>query len=39
MNVYKNITELIGKTPLFEPTNYEKDNEIKSTLLCKLEAP
>ena len=37
MNVYKNITELIGKTPLFEPTNYEKDNEIKSTLLCKLE--
>ena len=37
MNIYKNITELIGKTPLFEPTNYEKDNGITTTLLCKLE--
>lgn len=37
MNVYKNITELIGKTPLFEPTNYEKDNKLNATLLCKLE--
>ena len=37
MNIYKNITELIGKTPLFEPTNYEKDNNLTATLLCKLE--
>ena len=37
MKIYKNITELIGKTPLFEPTNYEKDNGITTTLLCKLE--
>ena len=37
MKIYKNITELIGKTPLFEPTNYEKDNATKATLLCKLE--
>ena len=37
MKIYKNITELIGKTPLFEPTNYEKDNDLSATLLCKLE--
>lgn len=37
MKIYRNITELIGKTPLFEPTNYEKDNGTKATLLCKLE--
>lgn len=37
MKIYKNITELIGKTPLFEPTNYESDNNVKARLLCKLE--
>lgn len=37
MKIYKNITELIGKTPLFEPTNYEKDKGINATVLCKLE--
>lgn len=37
MKIYKNITELIGKTPLLEPTNYEKDNNLKARLLCKLE--
>ncbi len=37
MRIYTNITELIGKTPLFEPTNYEKDNGVTATLLCKLE--
>ena len=37
MKIYKNITQLIGKTPLFEPTNYEKDNGVTATLLCKLE--
>ena len=37
MKIYKNIVELIGKTPLFEPTNYEKINSLKATLLCKLE--
>lgn len=37
MKIYKNITELIGKTPLFEPINYEKDNGVTATLLCKLE--
>ena len=37
MKIYKNITELIGKTPLFEPTNYESDNNLSATILCKLE--
>ena len=37
MKIYKNITELIGGTPLFEPTNYEKDNRLSATLFCKLE--
>lgn len=37
MKIYKNITELIGKTPLFEPSNYSQDNDIKARLLCKLE--
>ena len=37
MKIYKSITELIGKTPVFEPTNYEKINDLNSTLLCKLE--
>ena len=37
MKIYKNIVELIGRTPLFEPTNYEKDNALGATLLCKLE--
>ena len=37
MKIYKNITELIGGTPLFEPTNYEKINRLNATILCKLE--
>ena len=37
MKIYKNITELIGKTPLFEPVNYEKDNGLSARIFCKLE--
>ena len=37
MKIYKNITELIGKTPLFEPTNYEKINSLSAKIFCKLE--
>jgi len=37
-NIKKSATELIGKTPLLEVTNYEKNNDIKdATLLVKLE--
>ncbi len=37
MKTAKSIIELIGKTPILEPTNYEKDNGVNATLLCKLE--
>lgn len=37
MKIYKNITELIGSTPIFEPTNLEKDNDLCAKLLLKLE--
>lgn len=37
MKIFKSITELIGKTPLFEPTNYERSADINATVLCKLE--
>ena len=37
-NIKKSATELIGKTPLLEVTNYEKNHEITdATLLVKLE--
>ena len=37
-NIKKSATELIGKTPLLEVTNYEKANEITdTTILVKLE--
>lgn len=37
MRIYKNITELIGGTPLLELTNYERRNGLNATLLAKLE--
>lgn len=35
--VYKSLTELIGKTPLLELSNYEKKHALKATVLGKLE--
>ena len=35
--IYKSMTELIGKTPLLELTNYEKEHDLKARLLVKLE--
>ena len=35
--VYKSLTDLIGRTPLLELTNYEKKNELKAKLIAKLE--
>lgn len=35
--VYKNLTELIGRTPLLELSNYEKKHELKGTVIGKLE--
>lgn len=37
MKIYKNVTELIGNTPLVELGNYEKKHDLKATILAKLE--
>ena len=35
--IAKSLTELIGKTPLLELSNYEKKNDVKAKILAKLE--
>ena len=35
--IYKSLTELIGKTPLLELSNYERKNRLKATVVAKLE--
>lgn len=35
--IYKSLTDLIGKTPLLELSNYEKTHDLKATVLAKLE--
>lgn len=35
--VYKSITQLIGRTPLLELVNFEKEHGLQATLLAKLE--
>lgn len=35
--IYKNITELIGKTPILEISNIEKELNLKARILVKLE--
>lgn len=37
MKIYKNITELIGRTPLMEVTNIEQEKQLKARILIKLE--
>lgn len=37
MALYKNVTELIGKTPLLEAENLERSRKLKARLLVKLE--
>jgi cysteine synthase A len=37
LKVYKSLTELIGKTPLLELSNYEKKHELSATVIAKLE--
>ena len=36
-NVYKSITELVGKTPLLELSGFEKHHDLKATVIGKLE--
>ncbi len=35
--VHKSLTELIGKTPLLELTNFEKKHDLKAAVVAKLE--
>lgn len=37
MNIYRTAAELIGKTPLLEVSNIEKEHGLKATVLAKLE--
>ena len=37
MKIFKNISELVGNTPLVEASNYARENGCTATLLCKLE--
>lgn len=37
MKVYKSVTELIGRTPLLEVVNIEKEQKLKARVLVKLE--
>jgi len=37
MSIAKNLTELIGNTPLLELTNYEKAQSLRATVAAKLE--
>jgi len=36
-DISKRITDLIGKTPLLELTNYNRNHDLKATLVAKLE--
>ncbi len=35
--IYKNLAELVGRTPLLEVSNYSKGKDLKGTILAKLE--
>ena len=37
MKIYKNLPELIGKTPLMELSNYEKNHGLEASVVAKLE--
>ncbi len=35
--IHKSITELVGKTPLLEFVNYEKEQELEAAVIGKIE--
>mgnify|MGYP002518188903 FL=1 len=37
MNIYKNIDELVGKTPLMEVSNIIKEENLQANIFAKLE--
>ena len=37
MKIYEKITDLVGKTPLLELSNYEKEHKLEARVLAKLE--
>ncbi len=37
-NIAKNLTELIGKTPLLEVSNYNEQHDLKAVIVAKLES-
>lgn len=37
MGIYKNVTELVGNTPILELTHYRKNNSLGAVILAKLE--
>ena len=37
MKIYREITELVGNTPILEPTNIEREHGLSATVLVKLE--
>ena len=38
MKIYKSMLELVGKTPLVELSNFEKNNSLEATIVGKVEA-
>lgn len=36
-NIYKSVEELVGKTPLVELTNFNKNNHLEATIIGKVE--
>lgn len=37
LNIYQNITQLVGNTPILELGNYRKKHQLEASLLAKLE--
>ncbi len=35
--IFKNVTELIGRTPLLEVSNFSKESDVKANIIAKLE--
>ena len=35
--IYKNLAELVGRTPLVEVANYSKNKDLNATIVAKLE--